>query len=98
MQPCLQGLNLLLKLLVPPGGDDLDPVFCTPGPNNALYPLWRHLSHKDNNVLIPSLEAAVAAEGRAPMRLLRLLTPALFPQERYHTWRRIARGASAEVG
>lgn len=93
----MQGLNLILKLLIPAGGDDLDPLFAVPGPNNALYPLWRHLSHKDNAALIPALESAVALSGKGPLRLLRILTPALFPKDRYHTWRRIARGASAEV-
>ena len=97
MDCCCQGLKLLMKLLIPPGSDDLDPTFCAPGPNNALYPLWRHLSHKDNAELIPLIEAAAAAEGKGCRRLLRLLCPALFPQDRYHQWRRIARGASAEV-
>ncbi|KAK9804065.1 hypothetical protein WJX73_001140 [Symbiochloris irregularis] len=95
----LQGLNLLLKLLIVPGTNELDPLYSQPGRGepNALYTLWRHLSHRDNAPLIPALECVVAAEGRPNVRLLRVLTPGLFPIEQYHTWRRIARGASAEV-
>lgn len=94
---CLQGLNLLLKLVIPSGSDELDSYFCTPGSNNVLYPLGRHLSHADNAALIPSIQAAAAAEGKAYLRLLKLLTPSLLQETRYHKMRRIARGASAEV-
>lgn len=93
----LQGLRLLLKLLVLPGSDDLDPDFCIPGPNNALYPLWRHFSHTANAGIIPLIQYELAGEGSTCRRLFKLLTPALFHKDVYHTWRRIARGASAEV-
>ena len=95
-RPGAQVLQLLLQLVLGPDSQ-LDPALCSPGPGNAIFPLWRHLACPGNAQAIQPLVHWAVLQGPSVSRLLRLLCPALFDRERYVLQGVLARGGSSIV-
>jgi serine/threonine protein kinase len=99
-------IQLILSLLLHPGGERLDAALVERGPDPTRSPgtelplpllLLSHLSHAANAPVLPPLVAAVRAMGDAPLLLLRLLAPPLFPSSRYRLGTALSRGSFGSV-
>ena len=93
---CAQVIKVYFSLLLGPEGL-LDLGLVAHGPDNALFPLWRHLACPSNERLIPFLQTWAAGRGQHHTRLLRLLAPQLFDRQRYALQGVLARGAASVV-
>ena len=99
-------IQLILSLLLHPGGERLDAALVERVPDPTRSPgtelplpllLLSHLSHAANAPVLPPLVAAVRAMGDAPLLLLRLLAPPLFPSSRYRLGTALSRGSFGSV-
>jgi serine/threonine protein kinase len=95
-------LRLLLRLLVSPGSNSLEPLYCSrfpltdgkAGVNNVLHVLHMHLNHASNEMVLPPL---LAANARGTTRLLKLLCEKLFNPPAFTRRARIGRGRFGTV-
>ena len=99
-------IQLILSLLLHPGDERLDASLLERVPDPTRSPgtelplpllLLSHLSHAANAPVLPPLVAAVRAMGDAPLLLLRLLAPSLFPSSRYRLGTALSRGSFGSV-
>jgi hypothetical protein len=88
-------LRLLLRLIISPDPNNLNPLYCSrfplsnkhtdnPMSHNVLYLLHRHLNHKANESAVADLlRRECAAHSHAVWRLLKLLCARLFDGSNY---------------
>ena len=95
-------LSLMMCLLLKPARGTLDELYCSQFPidndsQNVLYLLHFHLSHQENQRIVPNLLKMVEkiSPPLAGIRLLKLLCPSLFDLSLYNNgkgWKKLASG------
>lgn len=97
-------LALIFCLLLTPTRGTLEELYCSQypinnGKPNVLFLLHHHLNHSANKSILPKLQKLVGhiTPPLAGLRLLKLLSGALFDSSVYMGWKKIATGAYGTV-
>ena len=97
-------LGLIFCLLLTPSRGTLEELYCSQypinnGKPNVLFLLHHHVNHSANKSILPKLQKVVGhiTPPLAGLRLLKLLSGALFESSTYMGWKKIATGAYGTV-